>query len=366
MDEFLVNQATAGNQSQPSAAGLRGTQCIAVWEDRGTDTIKGRLFGLNGVAASNEFVVNAPGEPGTKRQLPKVIETQQGVAVAWIEKPVGGQPLLQLRTLAEDTLSGPVTQVSTAPVEPLIWPAITRLADRGFAAAWADQRENERILVQRFGLEGTANGADFRANTAPGLHRIPMVAGLTDGNIAVGWRARILAPLHLRLQIFNASAPVGAEQITNIEITDAAMAPLDSGEFVIAHIRNAGDSEPGFETTVTNVSVFAANGAFVRRFAATSSPRILSPGRTSLRSPADAFSWRGRRQTSTTPRRTPTSARASVRARARSVSRYGSTPQPAANASACPPRRRPVRRAIRRSSSGTTRARPVPIRQGRP
>ena len=34
------------------------------------------------------------------------------------------------------------------------------------------------------------------------------------------------------------------------------MAPLESGQFAIAHIRNAGDGEPGFETTVTQASIF--------------------------------------------------------------------------------------------------------------
>jgi hypothetical protein len=205
-----------------------------------------------------------------------VVETRQGFAVAWIEILPGAQPQLKLRPFDQDTLSGPEIQVSTAPIERFVWPTMTRLTDTGFAVAWADQRDAERIRVARFALDGTPNGTDFRANTAPGLHRYPMIAGLTNGNIVVGWRARILPALHLRLRIFGANGAVGAEQIPNIEITEAAMAPLDTGQFVVAHIRNAGDSEPGFETTVTQASVFEANGTFVRRFAATSAPRILS------------------------------------------------------------------------------------------
>ena len=44
----------------------------------------------------------------------------------------------------------------------------------------------------------------------------------------------------------------------------------------MAHVRNAGDGEPGFETTVTQASVFEANGVFTRRSSATGAPRILS------------------------------------------------------------------------------------------
>lgn len=276
MDEFLVNQVTAGSQDQPSVASFRGTQVVAVWEDHGTDAIKGRLFGVNSVPTGNEFMVNFPGVPGTKRGLPKVIETAQGFAVVWIETLPGAQPQLKLRPFDQDSLSGPESQVTTAAIERLIWPTMTRLTDTGFAAAWADQRQAERIRVRRFAFDGTPNGTDFRANTAPGLHRVPMIAGLTNGNIVVGWRARTTGALHLRLQILNAKGAVGTEQIPNIEITEAAIAALDSGQFVVVHIRNAGDSEPGFETTVTQASVFNANGTFARRFAATSAPRILS------------------------------------------------------------------------------------------
>ncbi|TMI98933.1 MAG: hypothetical protein E6G97_24415 [Alphaproteobacteria bacterium] len=276
MDEFLVNQTTPGNQSQPSVAGFRGTQFVAVWEDHSGETIKGRLFGVNGAPSDNEFTVNFPAPPGTKRQMPKVIETDQGFVVAWIERPPSGPAQLKLRTFDQDSLSGPESVVSTAEPELLIRPAMSRLADRGFAVVWADKRANERIRLQRFSLDGAKNGNELRANTTPGLHREPMVAGLTNGNIAVGWRARITGPLHLRLQILGPKGPVGGELIPNIEITDANMAPLDSGQFAIAHIRSAGDGEPGFETTVTQASVFEASGAFARRFPGTSATRILS------------------------------------------------------------------------------------------
>src|SRR5207248_1751184 len=84
------------------------------------------------------------------------------------------------------------TEVSTAEPEPLVPPVITRITDGGLAVAWADARESERIRVQRFAIDGTKNGPDFRANTAAGLHRVPMLAGLANGNIVVGWGARIL------------------------------------------------------------------------------------------------------------------------------------------------------------------------------
>jgi hypothetical protein len=56
------------------------------------------------------------------------------------------------------------------------------------------------------------------------------------------------------------------------------MIALESGWFVIAHVRSAGDGEPGFDTTIAQASVFEPNGAFANmRFAAApSGSRILS------------------------------------------------------------------------------------------
>jgi hypothetical protein len=277
MDEILINTTTSGQQGQPAVAGFRGTQFVVVWEDDGSGDIRGQMLGVNGSKSGPEFLVNFPTPPGTQRRLPAIVECGLGFAVAWIEQAPGAQPQLKLRTFDQDTLSGPEIQVSTAAVERLIRPAMARLADGGFVVVWADTRQDERIRAQRFAPDGTKSGPEFRANTVAGLHRVPMVACLTNGNIVIGWRARLPGPLLVHLQVFDANGPVGGEQITGLDITEAAMASLDSGRFVIAHVRSALDGETGFDTTVAQVSVFEASGAFANiRFAATGEQRIQS------------------------------------------------------------------------------------------
>jgi hypothetical protein len=277
MDEILINTSTTGDQDQAAVAGFRGTQFVAVWADRGSGDIKGQMLGVNGDKTSGEFLVNVPAEPGTKRQLPAVVECGLGFAVAWIEQGPGAQPQVKLRTFDQDTLSGPETQVSTAAVEPSIRPAVARLADGGFVVVWADKRQDQRIRAQRFGFEGTKSGAELRANTVAGLHRVPMVAGLTNGNVVIGWRARLPGPLLVHFQLFDAKGPLGDEQTTNLDVTEATMTALDSGQFVIAHVRNALDGETRLDTTVAHASVFEASGASANiRFAATDEQRILS------------------------------------------------------------------------------------------
>jgi len=276
MDEILVNTSIVGDQQGSTIAGFRGTQFVAVWEDNGDGTIKGQMFGADGSKSSSEFVVNLPGA-NTSRKLPTIVECGLGFAVAWTEKPRGGAAHVKLRTFDQDTLSGPEIQVSTAEVEPLTRPAMARLADGGFVLVWADKRQDERIRAQRFGPQGEKNGPEFRANTVPGLHREPMVACLTNGNIVIAWRARLPGPLLVHLQIFDANGPIGGEQITTLDVTDIAMAALDTGRFVIAHVRNAFDGETGFETTAVQASVFEPNGVFTGiRISASSEQRILS------------------------------------------------------------------------------------------
>ena len=273
----LINKNTMGDQDQPGIAGFTNLQFAVVWADHGTGNINGQLLGVNAVPSDKPFLVNFPGTPGTKRQLPTIVETRQGLVVAWIEQLPGAPPQLKLRTFDQDTLSGPESQVSTAEVEPLIRPALARLPDGGFVVVWADKRQNERIRAQRYGVDGMKSGPEFRANTVPGLHRLPMVACLANGNIVVAWRARLPGPLLVHLQIFDANGAVGAEQTTALDVTEAAMTALDSGRFVIAHVRSAGDGETGFDTTVAQASVFEANGAFANiRFSASSAGRIQS------------------------------------------------------------------------------------------
>ena len=277
MDEILINKTAAGDQDQPGVAGLRGTQFAAVWADHGTGNIKGQMLGVNAAPSGKEFTVNFPQAPGTQRRLPAIIETNVGLVVAWIEQLPGATAQLKLRTLDADTLSGPESQVSSAEVEPLIRPALARLPDGGFIVVWADKRANERIRAQRYDVEGMKKGPEFRANTVPGLHRVPMVACLANGNIVIAWRARLPGPLLVHLQMFDAAGPLGTEQTTALNITEAAMTALDSGRFVIAHVRSALDGEAGFDTTVAHVNVFEANGAFANiSFAATGNSRILS------------------------------------------------------------------------------------------
>ena len=250
---------------------------VAVWRNASTQDIRGRLFGVNGIASSPEFNIALPQATGTKRQLPTVIETSFGFAVAWIEQLPGGAPQLKVRAFDADTLSGEETQASSSEVNRWfarrwgVWPtaALSSSGPKG---------KDERIRAQRFGIDLAKSGAEFRANTLPELHRFPMAAGLTNGNFVIGWRARSAAPLLAHFQSFNPSGgPIGGERTTTLDVTQTAMTPLDTGRFVIAHIRQPFDGETGFDTTFPQASLFEANGTDTNlHFMATTLQRIQS------------------------------------------------------------------------------------------
>ena len=74
MDEILINTSTLGNQTQPAIAAFRGTQFVAVWEDLNDGNIRGQMLSPDGTKTSNEFLVNVPDKPNTKRQRPAIVE----------------------------------------------------------------------------------------------------------------------------------------------------------------------------------------------------------------------------------------------------------------------------------------------------
>ena len=206
MDEILVNTSIVGDQQASAIAGFRGTQYVVVWEDNGDAKIKGQMFAVNGNKTSSEFVVNLPGEPGTSRRLPAIVECGLGFAVAWIEKPRGAAAQVKLRTFDHDTLSGPEIQVSTAEVEALTAARDGASRRRGLrrrlgrqAARRAHPRAAFRILgrekrprVSRQYHPRAAQGADgglpdqrqYRDRVARALGRAP---SRSPANIRLEW-----------------------------------------------------------------------------------------------------------------------------------------------------------------------------------
>jgi hypothetical protein len=247
----------------PAITGFRNIQFVAALGDHSATFINAVPLSTRGGASGNQFRVNAPTDVNPKRQWPAIVEFSAGFAIAWIERGPNLGPNVKFRIFDADTFSpGDEIQVNAAPVDSNQPPALARLSDGGFVLVWADARPDQRIRAQRFDRLGGRIGPEFRADSTAGLHRRPMVAGLSNGLIAIGWLARRVAqPQQVRFQMFDANAaPVGGEHGLDGGATMAAVTALDSGRFVIAHVRNAADGEV-LDKSVVEVNVFEPTGA---------------------------------------------------------------------------------------------------------
>jgi hypothetical protein len=255
-----ITIAASGNA--PAIAAFRNIQFVAAFTDGSSSTINAMPLSAGGRAAGGTFRVNAPTDVNPTRQWPAIAEFFGGFVIAWIERGPNLGPNVKLRVFDGDTFApGDEIQVNTTPVDSNQPPALARLSDGGFVLVWADARPEERIRAQRFDRLGNRNGPDFRANTVAGLHRRPMVAVLANGSIVIGWLARVTGPLQVRFQIFDASAtPVGGERLLDGGASLASVTALDSGRFVIAHVRHPGDGET-VPQVIAEVNVFEPTGA---------------------------------------------------------------------------------------------------------
>jgi hypothetical protein len=242
----MTDITIAASAGAPALTAFRNIQFIAAWSDATASAINALPLAMDGAASGSPFLVNVPTQTKPRREWPAIVECTAGFVIAWIEFTLGDPAgNVKLRIFDADTFSpGDEIQANTAPVDHNQPPALASLS------------------AQRFDRFGNRNGPDFRADTTAGLHRRPIVARLSGGNIVIGWLARSTAPLQARFQIFDATAaPVGGER-TLAGATMANVTALDNGRFVIAHVRNPGDGEV-LPQTIVAVNVFEPTGAAV-------------------------------------------------------------------------------------------------------
>ena len=259
----MADISIGASANAPAITGFRNIQFVAALGDHSATFINAVPLSTRGGASGNQFRVNAPTDVNPTRLWPGIVEFFAGFAIAWIERGPNLGPNVKIRIFDADTFSpGDEIQVNSAPVDSNQPPALARLSDGGFVLVWADARPDQRIRVQRFDRLGGRIGPDFRADSVAGLHRRPVVAGLANGLFVIGWLARrVSQPQQVRFQIFDANAaPVGGEHGLDGGATMAAVTALDTGRFVIAHVRNAADGEV-LDKSVVEVNVFEPTGA---------------------------------------------------------------------------------------------------------
>jgi hypothetical protein len=274
MDDITI----ATPADTPAITSFRNVQFIAAWSDHSTSSINGLPLATSGAAAGNRFLVNVPTQTKPHRQWPAIVECAAGFVIAWIEFTSAQNANVKLRIFDADTFSpGDEIQVNTAPVDQNQPPVLARLNDGGFVIVWADARSGERIRAQRFDSFGQKNGPDFRANTAAGLHRRPIVAHLPSGLIVIGWLARVTGPLHVRFQIFDESAGCGRQRAPGGRRGHDGQRDGARHQSVRDRPRAQSVRQRSARQSIVEVSMFAPNGdASGSAMPVTNAPAIFS------------------------------------------------------------------------------------------
>jgi hypothetical protein len=271
MADFLVNTTKSGEQTQPAATSVLGSEYLALWSDENDFTIKGQFLGLQGNKLGDEFAVSTqPAEgPGVHPQWPVVLSAGFGNQFAvWLETPFGvpgPQPCVKLQRFTDGHVTGPPVLV-TQEVDPEVRPSLAFVIDGGVLVTWAGPRPDQRIRARRFTSEGSPATGEFTVNTTEGFHRAPAATVLAGGNWVVAWSTDPFAigggRLNLRFFDFELN-PLTDEIRPNVGGFTGVngITLLDTGQFVVANISSIPDSDLGEPQTTVVASIFKQDGS---------------------------------------------------------------------------------------------------------
>jgi hypothetical protein len=273
--EYLVNSTTtAGDQFDPSAAGLGNGNLVTVWTSVGQDGSVGGVFGQitdpGGVPVGGEFQVNAY-TLDEQRDAAVTALSGGGFAVCWTSRlqDGSGEGVYLRRFTAGGTPSGNPVRVNTVLTGDQKAPALAGLADGGLLVVWQSAQQDGSgfgIYAQRYNASGVAQGAEFRVNTTVTGHQLaPTVAALAGGGAVVSWASQNQDGsgygIYARLLDANGSAS-GSEFLVNTTTASDQQAPrvtaLTGGGFTVT-----------WESRYQDGSGF---GAYARSFDASGTP----------------------------------------------------------------------------------------------
>jgi hypothetical protein len=264
-EEFAVNTTTKYRQLEPSVAALSDGGFAVVWTDEshlppdtsGSSGIRGRVYSAAGAPRAKDFPVNR-GTYLTQFQPAATGLKGGGFVAIWTDngqngvEDTSGYAVRGQRFTSAGAKAGGQFTVNRISKNDQYWPAIGRLANGGFAAAWddgsytgTDPNTYHDVRGQAFTAAGGRNGQEFRANTTTYTNQnYPAVAGLSTGNFVVTWddisqTAPPSSGNQIRAQVFSPSGgKIGKELLVNStpDWTQrySAAAGLANGRFVVA------------------------------------------------------------------------------------------------------------------------------------
>ncbi len=196
-DRFMVNSYTTGSQANPAVASTQSGSFLVVWQGSPDGTIsgnevKGRMFGADGLPATDEFQVNThtdmfQGEPsiaawdnGDFVVVWTSVVFGQAADIAGQRFDSDGDPIgTEFAVNSYTTLAQGTPQVSTT--------------SNGFVATWGSLDIDDSavgVVARRFDMTGAGIGDDFIVNTYTTFDQEePDVSAADDGSFVVVWES---------------------------------------------------------------------------------------------------------------------------------------------------------------------------------
>jgi len=270
-DEFQVNMANEGNQTEPAVAMSGGGNFAVAWEGPGLEEedIFLRLFDPNGKAVTDELLINSR---TTGRQLcPSVTATDAGrLIVAWESREIVedvNRTSIRARIFEPNGAALGDDILADANVYDCRYPDVAADANGRFVVVWMQERSTNTILARLFDPNGAPAAEPFEVSTtAISSITRPSVAMTSLGRFVIVWdgdpNRASEDDIHARLYDPNAQ-PAGEPFVVNA-LRDGAqqwpqVAMNDASEFVVVWEHDTGDPN-------------AAIDVFARRFNAASQP----------------------------------------------------------------------------------------------
>ena len=239
--ETRVNATTAGNQQNPSVAGLADGGYVVSWESAGQDGsglgIYAQRYNASGVAQGSETRVNTT-TAGDQASPSLAALAGGGFVVTWQSNGQDGAGLgiYAQRYDASGAALGVETRVNTTIVNDQSLPSVAALASGGYVVTWESNGQDGSglgIYAQRYDASGAPLGVETRVNsTTPFEQSFPSVAGLENGDYVVTWQsiAQDSSGFGIYAQRYNsAGIAQGGETRVNTTTADSQFSPIVTG-----------------------------------------------------------------------------------------------------------------------------------------
>jgi methionine-rich copper-binding protein CopC len=192
--ELLANTTTDGQQHDPAVTALADGRFVITWSDFSSSpddaggSVRGQIFNTNGTKSGAEFRVNTT-TAGIQTGPVITALSDGGFVVVWTS--INGLEVMAQIYGADGNKSGSEFKINAGGNQ--VYPVVTALADGGFVVAWQDSSgsldgSGYGVHAQIFDGDGSTVGSEFLANTHTiGNQQYPAITALADGGFAIAW-----------------------------------------------------------------------------------------------------------------------------------------------------------------------------------